>query len=42
MPAKLERCVKQVKKKGHRKSSAYAICNASIKKKKSGKKTAKK
>lgn len=29
---KHERCVKDVKKKGHDKSSAYAICNASMKK----------
>lgn len=31
-PAKHERCVKEVKAKGHDKSSAYAICNASVKK----------
>ena len=33
MPAKLDRCVKKVMKKGHDKQSAYAICNASINKK---------
>jgi hypothetical protein len=39
MPAKLERCVKKVKKQGKSKSSAYAICTASLKKaKKKGKK----
>lgn len=31
-PAKHERCVKEVKKQGKDKSSAYAICNASMKK----------
>lgn len=31
-PAKHERCVKEVKKQGKDKSSAYAICNSSIKK----------
>lgn len=31
-PEKHERCVKDVKKQGHDKSSAYAICNASMKK----------
>jgi hypothetical protein len=34
MPKKLERCVKQVQAKGKSKSSAYAICNSSISKKK--------
>lgn len=29
MPAKLERCVKEVMAKGHSKSSAYAICVSS-------------
>lgn len=29
MPAKLERCVKQVMAKGHSKSAAYAICVSS-------------
>jgi hypothetical protein len=32
MPKKLERCVSKVEKKGQDKSSAYAICNASINK----------
>jgi hypothetical protein len=32
MPKKLERCVSDVQKKGHDKSSSYAICNASINK----------
>lgn len=35
MPAKLERCVKKVRKslkKRKKKGNAYAICNASIKK----------
>lgn len=31
MPKKLERCVSKVRKQGKDKSSAYAICNASIK-----------
>jgi hypothetical protein len=31
--AKLERCVMQVKKQGHSKASAFAICNASLGKK---------
>lgn len=31
-PDKHERCVKDVKKQGHDKSSAYAICNSSMKK----------
>lgn len=34
MPRKLERCVKKVSKTGKDKSSSYAICNASLKKKK--------
>jgi hypothetical protein len=34
MPAKLERCVRKVMAQGHEKSSAYAICQASLKKKK--------
>ncbi len=29
MPAKLDRCVKKVKKKGYSKSQAYAICSVS-------------
>lgn len=33
MPTKVERCVKEVKAKGKGKSSAYAICNASLKNK---------
>ena len=37
MPAKLERCVKQVKKKKGV-NSAYAICTAALKKKPKGKK----
>ncbi|MFQ5606320.1 MAG: hypothetical protein ACE5GA_00110 [Candidatus Zixiibacteriota bacterium] len=37
-PAKLERCVNKVRKKGHSKSSAFAICNASLNKKKRKKK----
>jgi hypothetical protein len=38
MPAKLDRCVRKVKAKGHSKSSSYAICSKStgIKKKKGG------
>ena len=41
MPAKLERCVKKVGK-NKSKSSAYAICTASLKKgKKNGKKKGK-
>ena len=40
MPAKLERCVKKVVGQGRGKSSAYAICTASLKKaKKRGRKT---
>ena len=38
MPKKLEKCVKDVQKQGKTKSSAYAICNASINKSKSKKK----
>ena len=38
MPAKLERCVKKVQKGGKSKSSAYAICTASLKKAKAKKK----
>jgi hypothetical protein len=34
MPKKLDRCVKKVQKTGKDKSSSYAICNASLKKKK--------
>jgi hypothetical protein len=30
MPAKLDRCVKDVMKQGKNESSAYAICTASI------------
>jgi len=36
--AKLERCVKQVKKQGQPKTSSFAICNASLKAKSSKKK----
>ena len=38
MPAKLDRCVKKVKKQGKDESSAYAICSSStgIKRKKGG------
>ena len=38
MPAKLDRCVKDVKKQGKDESSAYAICSSStgIKRKKGG------
>lgn len=32
MPKKLERCVKEVQKKGYDKNSAYPICISSIKK----------
>ena len=41
MPKKLERCVMDVMKQGKNKSSAYAICNASLysNKKKSSKKS---
>lgn len=42
MPKKIERCVKEVEKKGHDKSSSYAICNASINKGKKKTKKAKK
>jgi hypothetical protein len=38
MPEKLERCVKKVQKKGHSKSSAWAICTDALKKKKKKKK----
>lgn len=34
MPEKLERCRKKVQRKGHSKSSAYAICTSSMNKKK--------
>lgn len=34
MPAKLEKCVKDLMKQGKSESSAYAICQASLKKKK--------
>ncbi len=30
MPAKLDRCVKDVKNEGKSEDSAYAICNSSI------------
>jgi len=33
MPKVVERCVKEVKKKGHSSSSSWAICNASHNKK---------
>ena len=38
MPAKLERCIKRVRKSGKSKSSAFAICVSStgIKRKKGG------
>lgn len=38
MPAKLERCVQDLMRQGHSKSSAYAICvkSTGIKKKKGG------
>jgi hypothetical protein len=38
MPKKIERCVKKVQRKGHSKSSAFAICSKStgIKRKKGG------
>jgi len=38
MPRKLDRCVKKVQRKGHSKSSSYAICSTStgIKRKKGG------
>ena len=43
MPAKLERCVVDVMKQGKDKSSAYAICTASLNKmKKANTKTQKK
>jgi len=32
MPKKLDKCVKKVKAKGKSKKSAFAICNASLKK----------
>jgi len=34
MPEKLDKCVKKVMNTGKTKSSAYAICNASLGKKK--------
>lgn len=34
MPKKLDRCVKKVMAQGHDKSSAFAICQTSLKKKK--------
>lgn len=34
MPAKLDRCVKHVQEQGKDQSSAFAICTASLKKKK--------
>ena len=34
MPKKLDRCVKKVQATGKSKSSAFAICNAALKKKK--------
>ena len=37
MPEKLERCVKDVMSKGKTKQSAYAICTASLKLEKKGK-----
>ena len=39
MPAKLDRCVRKVKAKVKgKKVNAWAVCNASLKKSKSGKK----
>ena len=38
MPKKLERCVKDVKKKSGNKVNAWAVCTAAINKKKSKKK----
>lgn len=32
MPAKLDRCVKKIKKQGRSESAAYGICNAALKK----------
>lgn len=32
MPKKLERCIKEVTKKGYDKTSAYPICISSLKK----------
>lgn len=32
MPAKKDRCVSKVQKQGHKKSNAFAICTASMKK----------
>jgi hypothetical protein len=34
MPKKLDRCVKKVKAKGKKKVNPWAVCNASINKKK--------
>lgn len=33
MPKKLHKCVNKLKAKGYKESSAWAICNASLKKK---------
>lgn len=38
MPAKLERCVRKVMNQGKSKSSAWAICQSTMKKKKRRKK----
>lgn len=38
MPKKLDDCVEKVKKSGKSEQSAYAICNASVNKKKTKKK----
>lgn len=38
MPKKLDKCVKKVKKQGKSTSSAFAICNAALNKKKAKKK----
>jgi ribosomal protein S7 len=42
MAKKLERCVKNIMNHGKNKSSAYAICNSSLKKKKTSSKREKK
>lgn len=42
MPAKLDRCVKKLKKKGKSSRSAWAICNASVMKNSKKKKKKKK
>jgi len=42
MPKKLDRCVKKLKKKGKKESSAWAICTDSIMNKKKSKNKKKK